>query len=55
MGGHKVVCTKWRKEREETKARGELTMHERSVAVVKAGYKHTLTYLHILNPNAPII
>lgn len=43
MGGHKVVCTKWRKEREETKARGELTMHERSVAVVKAGYKHTLT------------
>jgi len=42
MGGHKVVCTKWRKEREETKARGELTMYERSVAVVKAGYKHTM-------------
>lgn len=41
--GHKVVCTKWRKEQEETKARGERTMFERSVAVVKAGFKHTLS------------
>jgi hypothetical protein len=47
--GHKVVCTKWRKEREEIKARGERTFHERSVAVVKAGFKHTLSGFNTLS------
>lgn len=40
---HKGACANWVKQTQEYHAKGELTIHERTVNAAKSGYRHTLT------------